>query len=112
MAGLVQGKTALITGAASGIGRAAALAFGREGARVLLADRDTAVVAADVTREEEVAALVRAAAERFGRLDCAHNNAGITGAMGGIQDLTLAGWEQTLAVNLTGVFLCLKHELA
>jgi NAD(P)-dependent dehydrogenase (short-subunit alcohol dehydrogenase family) len=129
MAGLVEGKAALVTGAASGIGRAAALAFAREGARVLLSDRDAAggeataeavraaggdaaFVAADVTREDDVAALVRAAVERFGRLDCAHNNAGITGAMGGIQDLTLDGWRQTLEVNLDGVFLCLKHELA
>jgi NAD(P)-dependent dehydrogenase (short-subunit alcohol dehydrogenase family) len=128
MSGIVDGKVTLVTGAASGIGRAAALAFAREGARLVLSDRDAAggeasaaaaraagaealFVAGDVTREDEVAALVRAAVERFGRLDCAHNNAGITGAMGGIQDLELSGWEETLRVNLTGVFLCLKHEL-
>jgi NAD(P)-dependent dehydrogenase (short-subunit alcohol dehydrogenase family) len=129
MPGLVHDKVALVTGAASGIGRASALAFAREGACVVLSDRDAVggkasaeavlaaggealFVAADVTREDDVAALVRSAVERFGRLDCAHNNAGVTGAMGGIQDLSLAGWEQTLAINLTGVFLCLKHELA
>jgi NAD(P)-dependent dehydrogenase (short-subunit alcohol dehydrogenase family) len=128
MGGIVHGKVALITGAGSGIGRAAALAFAREGARLLLSDRDAAggeasaaaaraagaeaaFVAGDVTREDDVAGLVRAAVERFGRLDCAHNNAGVTGAMGGIQDLALAGWEDTLRINLTGVFLCLKHEL-
>ena len=128
MAGLVEGKVALVTGAASGIGRASALLFAREGARVVASDVDaegkaTAAaiaeaggealfVRADVTREDDVEALVGAARERFGRLDCAHNNAGITGAMGAIHDLPRAGWDDTLAVNLTGAFLCMKHELA
>jgi NAD(P)-dependent dehydrogenase (short-subunit alcohol dehydrogenase family) len=126
--GLVEGKIALVTGAASGIGRAAALAFAREGARVVASDVDAArgeetlaavraaggearFVTADVTDEAAVEALVRAAIAAFGRLDCALNNAGITGATGLLQDIEREGFERTLAVNLTGVFLCMKHEL-
>lgn len=128
MGGLVDGKVALVTGAASGIGRASALAFAREGAVVVAADRDAeggevtvdAVRAAggqatfqrcDVTSEDDVRALVAAVVDAHGRLDCAHNNAGITGAMGAVHQLERDAWEHTLAVNLTGVFLCLKHEL-
>jgi NAD(P)-dependent dehydrogenase (short-subunit alcohol dehydrogenase family) len=128
MAGLVEGKVALVTGAASGIGRAAALAFAREGARVLASDVDAAhgeetaarvraagaearFVAADVTDEAAVEALLRAALDAFGRLDCALNNAGITGAKGLLQDIEREGFERTLTVNLTSVFLCMKHEL-
>lgn len=128
MSGLLAGRAALVTGAASGIGRATALAFAREGARVLVADRDAAgseaaakaiaeaggearALCTDVTREAEVAACVAAAVEAFGRLDCAVNNAGITGSGGAIPDLALEAWNQVLAVNLTGVFLCLKHEI-
>lgn len=125
--GLVEGKVALVTGAARGIGRATARLFAREGARVVLGDRleegeavaeairrgggEAVFVRADVTREPEVEALVGEAVERFGRLDCAHNNAGITGGMGPVQDLRLEDFERTLRVNLLGVFLCLKHEL-
>lgn len=117
-----------MTGAASGIGLATAAAFAREGARVLLCDVDSergaaAVIEveksggearfqrADVTSEPDVAAAVRAAVDAFGRLDCAVNNAGTTGAMGLIPDCSLEEWTNTLAVNLVGVFLCLKHEI-
>ena len=65
-----------------------------------------------MTQEADVAALVKRAVDEFGRLDCAVNNAGITGGGGAIQDLALEQWSRTLAINLTGVFLCLKHELA
>jgi NAD(P)-dependent dehydrogenase (short-subunit alcohol dehydrogenase family) len=126
--GFVAGKVALVTGAASGIGLATAVAFGREGAQVLLCDLDAArgdaavaevekaggrarFLRADVTREEDVAAAVRGAVEAFGRLDCAVNNAGTTGAMGLVPDCSLEEWSRTLAVNLTGVFLCMKHEI-
>ena len=125
--GLVEGKVALVTGAARGIGRATARLFAREGARVVLADLleegedvageirreggEAVFVRTDVTRESEVEALVAGAVERFGRLDCAHNNAGITGGMAAVQDLALEDFERTLRVNLLGVFLCLKHEL-
>jgi NAD(P)-dependent dehydrogenase (short-subunit alcohol dehydrogenase family) len=128
MSGLLEGKSALVTGAASGIGRASALAFAREGARVMLADVDEAegrraveaiafaggearFARADVTREEEVEALVRDAVAAFGGLDCALNNAGITGAASPIQDLALAEFERVIELNLVGVFLCMKHEI-
>ncbi len=128
MAGLVEEKGVLVTGGASGIGRASALAFAREGARIAVCDIDVkggeeTVAAirdkggeaffheADVGREADVEAVVRAAVERFGRLDCAHNNAGITGAVGALHEIPLDGWERTLTINLTSVFLCMKHEI-
>lgn len=128
MGGLLDGKAALVTGGASGIGRSTVLAFAREGARVLVSDLDEAggeavtaevgqaggearFVRADVTSEAEVEAMVRAAVDAFGSLDCAVNNAGITGGGGPVQSLPLETWAQTLLVNLTSVFLCLKHEL-
>ncbi len=125
---LLRGKAALVTGGASGIGRATALAFAREEARVLVGDLDASrgralvkqieasggearFVELDVSREESVAAAVAGALEAFGRLDCAVNNAGITGVAASLPDLSLEDWSRTIAVNLTGVFLCLKHEL-
>jgi NAD(P)-dependent dehydrogenase (short-subunit alcohol dehydrogenase family) len=128
VSGLLAGRAALVTGAASGIGRATALAFAREGARVLVSDLDTAggeatckavaeaggearFVRTDVSREEEVAACVASAVEAFGSLDCAVNNAGVTGTGGAIPDVDLEVWNRVLSVNLTGVFLCLKHEI-
>jgi len=126
--GLLAGKGALITGAASGIGRATALAFAREGARVAVADVDGSggeAVAAqirdgggearffptDVSREAAVEAAVSGTVAAFGRLDCAVNNAGITGAPSPLQDLALADFERVIAINLQGVFLCMKHEI-
>ncbi len=128
MSGLVEGKVALVTGAASGIGRASAQAFAREGARVLLCDLDADggaaaceairglggeadFVRADVSREDEVERVVQATLERFGALDCAHNNAGVLGATGPLQELEVEDFERTLTTNLTSVFLCMKHEL-
>ncbi len=127
-AGLVEGKIALVTGGASGIGRASALLFAREGAKVVVSDVDTEggqetvrtiekaggeaeFRSADVSREEEVAALIQYCVDRFGRLDCAHNNAGITGAMGPLQQIELSDWQKVLDTNLTSVFLCMKYEI-
>jgi len=128
MSGLLEGKSALVTGAASGIGRASALAFAREGSRVMLADVDEAggeraaeeiceaggearFARADITREEDVEAMIRATVGAFGGLDCALNNAGMTGAPAPIQGLELREFERVIALNLVGVFLCMKHEL-
>lgn len=125
---LLAGKVAVVTGAASGIGRASALALAREGARVLVTDiddtagKETAAaireaggearyLRTDVTRESDVEAMVDAAVEEFGRLDCAVNNAGTTGPGAPLHEFDLDGWSRTLATNLTGVFLCMKYEL-
>jgi NAD(P)-dependent dehydrogenase (short-subunit alcohol dehydrogenase family) len=127
-AGLLQDKVALVTGGASGIGRATCEAFAREGARVVVSDLDTeggeAVARsiteaggealfhrADVSVEDDVQALVGAAVERFGRLDCALNNAGISGAGGPLQQISLDAFRRTLEVNLVGTFLCMKYEI-
>ena len=129
MSGMFEGKVALVTGAGGGIGRATALAFAREGARVVASDVDgaggdetarlvadaggTAVhVACDVTRSGEVEALVGAAVDAFGRLDCAHNNAGIEGTYARTADCDEEDFDRTCAVNLKGVYLCLKSEIA
>jgi NAD(P)-dependent dehydrogenase (short-subunit alcohol dehydrogenase family) len=128
MSGLLEGKCALVTGAASGIGRASALAFAREGSRVMLADVDEGegeraaeaireaggearFARADVTREDEVEAMVRETVDAFGGLDCALNNAGMTGTAAPLQGLELEEFERVIALNLVGVFLCMKHEI-
>ena len=124
----LAGKVALVTGAASGIGRASALAFAREGAKVVIADVDgqggmgTALliekaggqalfVRADVSKSIEVEAMVRRAVEAYGRLDCAHNNAGIDGVRAFTADCTEENWERILAIDLKGVWLCMKYEI-
>jgi NAD(P)-dependent dehydrogenase (short-subunit alcohol dehydrogenase family) len=123
-----QDRSVLITGASGGIGRATALAFARAGARLTLADLDAAAGEAlvsqvraiggearfhrtDVTREAEVAALVAAAVEACGRLDCAFNNAGIEIENSRITDCDEAVFDRIMAVNVKGVWLCLKHQL-
>lgn len=127
--GLVEGKVALVTGGGNGIGEASARLFAAEGATVAVADIDRAAaervaalitsaggraiaLAADVTDEEQVRSLVAGVREAFGRLDVAHNNAGISGAPTAFTDLSLDDWRRLIDTNLTSVFLCMKHELA
>jgi NAD(P)-dependent dehydrogenase (short-subunit alcohol dehydrogenase family) len=129
MAGLVAGKVALVTGASSGIGRATALAFAREGAKVVVADvtveggeetvaqvkkagGEAIFVKTDVSKAVEVEALVAKAVATYGRLDCAHNNAGIAGNAKTVVDDTEDNWDRILAINLKGVWLCMKYEIA
>jgi NAD(P)-dependent dehydrogenase (short-subunit alcohol dehydrogenase family) len=123
-----QDRVALVTGGTSGIGKATALAFAAEGARVVVAGRreteGTAVVAdirrkggqatfvvTDVTRDADVRKLVDSALRSYGRLDVAFNNAGTEGAVGPITGLGEADWARTVDVNLKGTWLCLKHEI-
>jgi NAD(P)-dependent dehydrogenase (short-subunit alcohol dehydrogenase family) len=128
MAGLLQGKVALVTGAGSGIGRASALAFAREGAKVVVADvavdrggetvrliegdgGQATFIAADVSQAFAVEALIGRTIEAYGRLDCAHNNAGIEGATVAFHEYPEETWDQVLSINLKGVWLCMRAEI-
>jgi NAD(P)-dependent dehydrogenase (short-subunit alcohol dehydrogenase family) len=122
------GQVALVTGAASGLGFATARAFADSGAAVVLGDRNEEKLAAatqaltdaghraigvgcDVADEAQAEALVARAVAAFGRLDMAYNNAGILGPMGDVTEETAAGFDEVNAVNLRGVWACMKHEL-
>ncbi|MFI4976885.1 MAG: SDR family NAD(P)-dependent oxidoreductase [Caulobacterales bacterium] len=126
--GQLSGKVAVITGAASGMGKATSILFAREGAHVVLADlnvpggEEAAKIASesgvscvfqrtDVSAEADVAALVGRALSEFGRLDVMFNNAGIAGAVGPLEDIAVEDWDRTLAVCLRGVFLGMKHAV-
>lgn len=129
MANQLQGKVALITGAGSGIGRASALIFAREGAKVVVVDVNVAgseetvqlvkaaggtamCVKADVGSAADVEAMVNTTVATYGRLDCAYNNAGIEGKQASVLDDTEENWERVLRINLIGVWLCMKYEIA
>ena len=134
MAGQFDGKVALVTGGSSGIGRAAAVAFAREGARVAVAARreaesletvarihetgsEAVFIQTDVSDEAQVEAMVAGTVNAFGRLDFAFNNAGVSqrgaGAAGPLllHELPTDVWDRLMAINLRGVFLCLKYEI-
>lgn len=122
------GKVALVTGAASGIGRSVAQQYAQQGAQVVVSDVDDAggqetvrlineaggealYVRADVSQAAACEALVQKTLEAYGRLDLACNNAGIGGEANLSGDYSIAGWEKVLGVNLSGVFYCMKYEI-
>lgn len=124
-----EGKTAFITGAASGIGLAAAVAFAAEGAPVVVIDRseealketaekvkaaggEVLAVACDVSKPEQVEAAVAMGVKAFGRIDCAFNNAGVENKAAPLHEIELEEWDRILNINLRGTFVCMKHELA
>lgn len=122
-------KVALITGGSSGIGRASALAFAREGAKVIVAADKNVIggeetvqmikkaggsaifVQTDVSKAAEVEALIKKSVETYGRLDFAHNNAGVADPGKSTVDYTEEDWDRTINVNLKGVWLCMKYEI-
>ena len=122
-----DGKVALVTGAASGIGRASALAFAAAGAKVVVVDLDeeggrrtvelaggddvACFLQADVSSQQGAELMVETAVSKFGRLDAAHNNAGIEIAGKAIADLPRDDWDKVISVNLSGVFACMKAQI-
>lgn len=123
-----SGQVALVTGAAAGIGRATALAFAQQGLKVVLADIDEAgirdgaeairaaggeaiAVRCDVTRDEQVKALIEQTLAQYGRLDYAFNNAGIEIEQGRLAEGSEAEFDAIMGVNVKGVWLCMKHQL-
>jgi NAD(P)-dependent dehydrogenase (short-subunit alcohol dehydrogenase family) len=123
------GKVAFVTGAASGIGRATAIAFASEGARVAIVDRtedalrqsadaikdagdEVLVIGCDVSMPEQVEAAVARTVETFGRLDIAFNNAGVENKATPLHEIELDDWDRILDINPRGTFVCMKHELA
>ena len=130
MAGSLDGKTALVTGGGSGIGRAASLAYARDGARVVVADvnveggeetvqqikeagGEAILVHADVASPDDTQDMVAQAVEAFGSLDCAFNNAGISGGRDRLltADYREEDWDRVISINLKGVWLCMKAEI-
>lgn len=125
---MLEGKVAIVTGASSGIGRAAARLFAAEGARVVLVARrkmeldalaaeiaaaggECAVLAGDVREEDTARKGVALAGRAFGGLDIAFNNAGSLGEMGAVTDISLDGWREAIEINLTSAFLAARHQI-
>jgi NAD(P)-dependent dehydrogenase (short-subunit alcohol dehydrogenase family) len=125
---MLQDKICIVTGASSGIGRAVAVAYAREGGNVVVSDTnrdggeetaalirsaggDAVFVAADVSRATDCEHLVERTLERYGRLDVACNNAGVGGDMAPTADYPLDAWNKVIGVNLSGVFYCMKYQL-
>ncbi len=129
MSAMLEGKVGLVTGGASGFGRAISLAFARDGAKVVVADvdvkggeetvgmvkklgADAIFIRCDVSQASDVVKMLAKTVETFGRLDCAVNNAGIEGALEPILDYPEEVWARILNINLTGVWFCMKQEVA
>jgi NAD(P)-dependent dehydrogenase (short-subunit alcohol dehydrogenase family) len=128
MDGALQDRSAIITGAAGGIGRAAAVLFAKAGARLTLTDRDAKrgretldlvlgsggtaqFLSGDISSEQFVEDVVASAVRSYGRLDCAFNNAGIISDLAEpVSNYMLAEWDRVIRINLTSMFLCMKHE--
>lgn len=128
MAGMLEGKIGLVTGAGSGIGRSTALLMAREGAKVVVSDVDESggadtvsmieeagghatFVKADVSDPAQVAAMVKTAVDTYGALHAAVNNAGIGGEAGTVADYSVEGWRKVQSINLDGVFYSMKYEI-
>ena len=128
MTGRLRNKVGLITGAGSGIGRASALAFAGEGAKVVVVDTiaesgeetvtmirraggEASFIKTDVSKASEVKAMVNKAVEIYGHLDCAYNNAGVVATPRLTPDTTEEDWDHVISVNLKGVWLCMKYEI-
>ena len=121
-----KNKVAIVTGGSFGIGRAAALAFSKKGANVVIADwiedketlnlikasgGEAVFVKCDVSKSNDVKAFVEKTISSFGRLDYAFNNAGIEGISAPVQDCTEENWDKTIGINLKGIWLCMKYEI-
>ena len=121
-----KNKVVLVTGGSFGIGRATAITFAKKGAKVVIADwkeneetmniienisSDAIFVKCDVSKSDDVKALIEKTIDTFGRLDFAFNNAGIEGTSAPTQDCTEENWDKTISVNLKGIWLCMKYEI-
>ena len=128
MADFMANRVVVVTGGASGIGRATAAAFAREGARVVIGDVDVvgaeetvasirnkggeaSCVRVDVTKQADVEQMINSAVTQYGGLDYAFNNAGLVGSNAGVVETTEEDWHRVMAINLTGVWLCTKYEI-